>query len=84
MTGREVQRAHVECLIQWAQGYDNDTAEGSKEVAMLMRRAAKLLTAIANDEPVVFVETPLKAPDVAEVREDDTVDAGGFTESAVA
>ena len=46
---REVAKAHVDTLLEWADQYDrHEVGDGAAEIAFLMRRTARLIAAQAG------------------------------------
>lgn len=65
----EVIKAQVETLRTWAEQWSHEDKEGCAEVAMLLKRAAKMGEAIALDEPFVFEEPTKPDAPVEDPRE---------------
>lgn len=65
----EVFKSHADALTEWAQAYESEPQSGAAGIAFLMRRTAKLLTGMANNESVTF-EPMARVPDLDAVRDD--------------
>lgn len=65
----EITRSRIALLDQIADEYSHDSASGAEEVSFLLRRAAKMMTAIAGGETVVMPPMPGREDeDVSDVR----------------
>lgn len=65
----EVIKAQTDTMRTWAEQWSHENKEGCAEVAMLLRRAAKMGEAIALDQPIVFEEPSKPEAPVEEPRE---------------
>lgn len=68
----EVAKAHADTLVEWAQQYERDGAEGSSEIAFLLRRAATMIGKGAGfriDLPPGALDERLPAPVEGSIRE---------------
>jgi hypothetical protein len=59
---RQVSRAHAGTLAEWGDLYERDGAEGSTEVAFLLRRAARLLGKMGDFDTGLPPEPPTPEP----------------------
>lgn len=67
---KEVARAHIETLVEWASLYEQSGMEGSAEVGFLMKRAARQIAKVHDLKvPNLPAEPRVPEPSVEDLRD---------------